>query len=76
VGLLAGSAVIPGQQPFFRVPALNESVGRIVEDQDGVAGAGLEPILNDDAEVFLGVFLGDDFAVILLQNRMQWELVC
>jgi len=30
----------------------------------------LEPILNDDAEVFLGVFLRDDFTVVFLQHRL------
>ena len=45
------------KQPFFRSWGSIKSVGRIVENEDGVAGVGLEPVLGADREISLGICL-------------------
>jgi hypothetical protein len=65
----AGSAVMAVNSHSFDRQRSIESVGVIVEDEDGVAGVGNGTGLSADGEVFLGVFLRDDFTVIPLQDR-------
>ena len=45
-----------------------KSVGRNVENEDGVAGVGLEPVLCADVPVLLRVFFRDHLAIVLPQH--------